>query len=154
MYYPNMQSNCLVLAAVISTIALSGCSSASTATVLSDGCRGAFAKSDADQHALYERDIVGSYLDSIGNPGIDDWTPEKSAGFDAAVAEDNALFEATLAPLFTICGSPAELYAGGQQFPFVFGLTTGTLIDRPTLEIYCRGHEGTAACDGVAEFTP
>ncbi|WP_146069343.1 hypothetical protein [Cryobacterium sp. Y11] len=100
--------------------------SAAAAYELTTACASAFSKAEVDLHTMY----------------------------DSGLEDDEAAFTAALDPLFYACESPADLYAGGVEHPFVYGLTDGLYLDKMTLKIYCGGYEATSACTDMDSFQP
>jgi hypothetical protein len=131
------------VAAFLLAISLAGCTSgggeettpvaqesttteAQAAPELTAACASAFSAAEADLRAMYAK----------------------------ALEDDEAEFTAAIAPLFIACESPADLYAGGMEYPYVYGLTDAAYLDKVTLQIYCGGQEATAACTGMDTFKP
>jgi hypothetical protein len=88
-------------------------------------CESAFSTADVNLHAMYEKNLV----------------------------DDEAEFTAILAPIFSACENPADLYAAVKNHPYVYGYTKG-VPDRSTMIIYCQGNETTPACTGIESFQP
>ncbi|MBB5643644.1 hypothetical protein BJ997_004255 [Cryobacterium roopkundense] len=93
---------------------------------MTTACASAFEQSEVDLHTMY----------------------------DSGRENDEVAFTAALDPLFDACESPADLYAGGVKYPYVYGLTDGLYLDAMTLKIYCSGYEATPACTDMDSFKP
>lgn len=147
----------LLLATVGIALGLAGCTSAETPKPPSTACDVAFSvASDAMNRHYATHPMFGPEYDALYEDGI--ITDEEQPTLDAMIDDEEAAYNAAIAPIYIACGSVEDLYAGAfahredADWAVIENeYMTRDEIKKDFIVSHCHGNTDRPACSDFAE---
>lgn len=119
----------------------------SEAASITVSCEASAEKANADQQLLY-----GTHpLHSTDVPGPEA-SDEEWVAYEALQDDEEAQWSALMAPIYSSCESPADLYLAFKLYPLLAGVTDEEFVAPDQVVHYCAFSADQQACIGVAEW--